>query len=288
MACVNPVSLMLQSCTKQKEGTMNKGVVSAVLAFGMIVAFTTGGSVFGAHPLITDDTGTQGKGKFQLELNGEYGSDKETEAGVTIKETGSEIAATISWGVSEHADIVIGIPYADYMVKEDGTTLASENGLSDVSLEYKYRFFEKDGLSLAVKPGVSLPTGDEEKGLGNGKTSYSAFFITTKEAEPWAFHFNVGYVRNEYKLRADEEANRKDIWHVSLAAQMEAVKDLNLVANIGMERNPDTISDTHPAFVLGGLIYSAGEDLDLDFGVKAGLNDSESDYTVLAGVAVRW
>jgi len=25
-----------------------------------------------AHPLITDDTGTQGKGKFQLELNGQY------------------------------------------------------------------------------------------------------------------------------------------------------------------------------------------------------------------------
>jgi hypothetical protein len=25
-----------------------------------------------AHPLITDDAGTQGKGKFQLELNGQY------------------------------------------------------------------------------------------------------------------------------------------------------------------------------------------------------------------------
>jgi hypothetical protein len=267
---------------------MGKWIVSAVAAIGILALLTPGGPAFAAHPLITDDTGTQGKGKFQLEVNGEYGSDKETEAGVTIKETGSEIGATVSWGVSEHADIVIGIPYADYSVKEDGTTVASENGLSDVSLEYKHRFFDKDGLSLAIKPGISLPTGDEEKGLGNGKISYSAFFIMTKEAEPWAFHFNVGYIRNEYKLEADEKASRKDIWHVSLASQLEVVKDLNLVANIGMERNSDRTLDTHPAFGLAGIIYSVNDDLDLDLGVKAGLNDTETDYSVLAGLAVRW
>lgn len=263
-------------------------MMSALAAISIFVWLSAGSTVYAAHPLITDDTGTQGKGKFQLELNGEYGWEEETEAGVTIKETGSEMAVTVSWGVSEHADIVIGVPYTDYTVKEDGTTVASEGGVSDVSLEYKHRFFDKDGLSMALKPGISLPTGEEEKGLGNGKTSYSAFFITTKEAEPWAFHFNVGYVRNEYRLDADEEANRKDIWHVSLAAQVEAVKDLNFVANVGVERNADKTSDTHPAFGLAGIIYSVNDDLDLDLGVKAGLNDTETDYTALAGLAVRW
>ena len=29
----------------------------------------------GAHPLLTEDTGTQGKGNFQLELTGERGRD---------------------------------------------------------------------------------------------------------------------------------------------------------------------------------------------------------------------
>lgn len=28
--------------------------------------------LFAAHPLITEDTGTQGKGNFQLELTGEH------------------------------------------------------------------------------------------------------------------------------------------------------------------------------------------------------------------------
>jgi len=35
------------------------------------------GPSWAAHPLITDDTGTQGKGNFQLEFNGQYDRDKE-------------------------------------------------------------------------------------------------------------------------------------------------------------------------------------------------------------------
>jgi hypothetical protein len=143
-------------------------------------------------------------------------------------------------------------------------------------------------LSFAIKPGVTLPTGDEDKGLGNGKISYSTFFITTKERAPWAFHFNIGYIRNEYKLRVDEAANRKDLWHVSLASQVEAIKNLKAVANIGMERNLDKGSNTDPAFLLGGVIYSITESFDLDAGVKAGLNKPETDITYLAGVTKRF
>ena len=48
----------------------------------------------------------------------------------------------------------------------------------------------------------------------------------------------------------------RDIWHASLASEVEAGKNLKLVANIGMEKNPDKGSSTDPAFILGGLIYS--------------------------------
>jgi hypothetical protein len=30
-------------------------------------------------------------------------------------------------------------------------------------LELKWRFFEKDGLSFALKPGIAFPTGNEKK-----------------------------------------------------------------------------------------------------------------------------
>lgn len=243
---------------------------------------------YAAHPLITDDTGTQGKGKFQMEINSEFAYDKETEEGITVKETGGEIAAILSYGITENIDIVFGIPYQWFKVKEEGDVIAKEDGISDVSLEMKWRFYEKDGLSLALKPGITLPTGDENKGLGNGKASYGIVFITTKEIEPWAFHLNLGYTHNEYKLQADKDANRKGIWHVSLASEVEVIKDLKAVANIGMERNPDKTSNTHPAFILGGLIYSISENIDIDVGVKAGLNKPETDLTFLAGIALRF
>ena len=44
-----------------------------------------------------------------------------------------------------------------------------------------------------------------------------------------------------------------------------------------MERNPDKTSNTHPAFILGGLIYSILESIAIDVGVKGGLNKPETD-----------
>jgi hypothetical protein len=68
----------------------------------------------------------------------------------------------------------------------------------------------------------------------------------------------------------------------------EVAKDLNVVANLGMERNPDKTSNTDPVFLLGGLIYSITENLDVDFGIKAGLTKPETDISYLAGITWRF
>lgn len=250
--------------------------------------------VFAAHPLITDDAGTQGKGKFQVEINAEYGYDRETEEAedteenITVKETGTEVAGILSYGITDSMDVVFGLPYQWNRAWEKGEMTSDDNGVSDMSIEVKWRFYEADGFGLALKPGVTLPTGDEEKGLGSGRMSSGLTFITTKEIEPWAFHLNLAYTHNGYKLEEDRDANIKDIWHVSLASEAEVVNKLKIVANIGMEKNPDKESNTHPAFLLGGLIYSLSENIDVDFGYKAGLNKPETDRTLLAGTAIRF
>jgi hypothetical protein len=238
---------------------------------------------WGAHPLITDDAGTQGKGKFQTEVSGQHDSDKETVNGVSAELTGGQIATTLSYGVIENADLVLSLPYQWDKVKEGGVTVYDEKGVSDMTFEVKWRFFEKDGLSLALKPGVKIPTGNDEKGLGAGRTGYQAFFIGSKEAAPWAFHVNVGYIGNENKT--DEE---KNIWHASFATTCEVVKNLKLVGNIGIERNRDKTADKDPAFLLGGVIYSVTERFDIDFGVKYGLNAAETDWSLMVGTAFRF
>ncbi|MBI1810973.1 MAG: transporter [Nitrospirae bacterium] len=253
--------------------------------FIVVIAVLWYGSAFAAHPLITDDTGTQGKGKYQLEVNGEYGNEK---YGVDGEKNTTKMATTLTYGASENADIILGIPYQYIRTKTSATDTESEStkaedGISDISIESKWRFFEKNGLSLALKPGITLPTGNRKRGLGTGRAAYSLFFITTKEVEPWAFHFNLGYKRNE-----NRNNERIEIWHVSLASEVEVVKDLKAVANIGMERNPDKTSNIDPAFILGGLIYSISKNFDVDFGIRGGLNKPETDYAILAGIAWRF
>jgi hypothetical protein len=253
-----------------------------ITAFAII--FAVAGTTHAAHPLITDDTGTQGKGKLQLEFDGEYGNDNED--GITTNTFIFPTTPVISYGIVDTVDLILGVPFEWRETKQNGIATTAR-GISDASIQLKWRFHKKDGLSFAVKPGIALPTGDEDKGLGNGKVSYSTFLITTKEIAPWAFHMNLGYIRNEYKLRSDEDTNRKDIWHVSFAVEAEVVNSLRIVANIGMERNPDKTSNAEPAFVLGGLIYSVSENLDVDFGIKYGLNRPETDTTYLAGITWR-
>jgi hypothetical protein len=233
---------------------------------------------FASHPLITDDTGTQGKGRFQLEINGGYGHEEED--GVTAETI--QISTTLTYGLSDTVDIMIGLPYEFRRVENSGT-LTRQDGISDMSLEMKWRFYEKDGLSFALKPGITLPTGDEEKGLGSGRLTYHLFFIGTKEIKPWAFHLNLGYIRNENRI--DEN---KDLWHASLASTVEVIKSLKLSGNIGIERNRNVDLETPNAFILGGVIYSLSENFDIDFGVKGGLTKPEEDYTILVGITWRF
>jgi hypothetical protein len=254
-------------------------------AIGCIAAcifLCLGTSAFAGHPLITDDTGVQGAGKFQFELNGQASRNND---GRGVIEQDKEAATALTYGVTDAVDVAVGVPWQKTDLDDNGQA-TSTSGLSDVGIAVKWRFFEKDGLSLALKPGITFATGDYEKGLGNGKATASLFLISTNDINPFlplTLNMNLGYIRNENKGQ-----DRVDIWHASFAAVYAAAKTLQIVADIGTETNPDQESDTNPAYLLGGLIYSVNETLDLDFGVKGGLNKKEPDFTTLYGITARW
>ncbi|MBP2675637.1 MAG: hypothetical protein H6Q84_2477 [Deltaproteobacteria bacterium] len=191
--------------------------------------------------------------------------------GVETRENGGNLAATLSAGAADSVDIVIGFPWLWNRVKEDGAAVSDESGAGDASLEVKWRFLEKGGFSLAVKPGVSLPTGNEGKGLGNGRPPYGVTLIASQDFERSFLYFNVGYVHNEYKLDGDRATSRGDIWSGSVAAGVKIME-----------------SHTWPAFLLGGFIYSIADELDVDLGVKTGLNRPETDLAAPAGVTWRF
>jgi hypothetical protein len=259
---------------------LKKEIIRTLLYVSFIAVLTlmTSSSVFAAIPLITDDTGTQGKGKFQLELFGEYGHEKEER--ITTKT--SNVAATLTYGIIDSVDIILSVPY-QFWRAEDPESMTKENGISDLAIETKWRFYEKEGLSLAVKPGLTIPTGDEEKGLGNERITYYLYFIASKEMNPWALHFNLAYIRSDNKR--DE---RKDIWHASVASTVDVMKNLKLMGDVGVESNPDGSSSAPPVYILGGLIYSVRENLDIGLGVRGGLTKPETDIAVRGGITWRF
>mgnify|MGYP001500488188 CR=1 FL=1 len=256
-----------------------KHLILSVVGFFLMTTVALAG-----HPLITDDTGTQGKGGGQVEIGLSFYSDKEDlDEQTTLRSDGGDVAVGVTVGLLETLDVVLGLPYVWSSLEENDVRIDRAEGISDISFDVKWRFFEKDGWSLALKPGFSLPTGDEDKGFGAGHAGYRLFLVGTREFKPVAVHVNAGYVRNENTLE-----ERKDLWHASVACEYEVIKDLKLLANIGTERNPDSSSDNHPSFVLSGIAYEISEKITIDGGIKYGLTSTETDWAYLAGLAIRF
>ena len=100
--------------------------------------------VYAAAPLITDDTGTQGKGKYQIELD--YA------AGVTTTDTGQELSTTLSLGIADNVDVIVELPYDWSPFTEEGRPIAIQQGIGDMAVDIKWRFLDnskENGLSLA-------------------------------------------------------------------------------------------------------------------------------------------
>lgn len=226
------------------------------------------------HPLTTEDTGTQGKGGFQLELVTERGVEDED----GVEETATEYAAVLSYGVSDSVDVMVGVPYSRVEVEAGGNS-TSVSGVGDASLDAKWRFYEKDKLSLAFKGGATFTTGDEDEGLGSEEMSYNLSAVATLEGDPWTLHAQAGWVRNKNDI--DE---RENLFHISAAAVYGYSDSLHLAVDVAATQNPDRASGDHlHTSVVLGAIYSPSQNIALDLGYKHGLVDAETDSTVLAG-----
>ena len=106
-----------------------------------------------------------------------------------------------SYGVLLDTQLTIGVPFAR-TAPDGGRT---EWGLGDVVIAVKYRFVDETDTSpqIAVVPLAELPTGDSNKGLGNGKIWWRLPVCLQKSWGEWTTYGGGGYVINP----ADGEKN---------------------------------------------------------------------------------
>ena len=252
--------------------------------------------VWTAHPFLTDDTSTQGARKWQLELQAERGTlDRTADAGagpVQQQRRATVFTPVLTFGVLENLDLALGLNYARQRTTDNGVVVAESDGMADSIVDFKWRFYEAGALSLAVKPSVLLPTGDENRGLGTGKASWGVNFIATYEAKPWAFNGNIAYSDVRYKLPQDADDNRADLWRVSGGLAYSVRDDLRLVGEVGVRtnssRNDLYLPGSNGQFAMLGAIYSPTDKIDFDVGFRKSLNHAEFDWTILVGATFRW
>lgn len=248
--------------------------------------------VLAAHPLLTDDSGTQGAGGWQLELQGQRNRHDATAGPVSQKSRLTLLSPVLTYGLLDSLDIALGLNHLRYRATENGVVTAEASGLSDSTLEIKWRFFERGDFSLAVKPGLSLPTGDENRGLGTGRASWGVNLIATQEMEPWTLLGNVSYTRLRFRQPQDAAAAREHLWRVSGGAAYALRSDVKLVGEAGVRTNEAKEDPFLPGrngqFALLGAIWSPSKKIDLDVGLRKGLNRAETDTVLLAGATFRW
>lgn len=290
---------------------------TACLIIPFVVVTST---AFALHPLITEDTGTQGKGKFELEFGFAYERDnylweRKSMQSLLDNEQGKgsardrlyEFGAALAYGISDSIDIELGLPFQHARSTEKGIyscydlggsepfwyeprrSKSSVAGPSDMSLDIKWKFLEIGPSSFVLKPVMVFPTGNEDDGLGAGLMGFEGYLVSTIDLSPLFIHINLGYIRS-----SNNQNEREDLWHISAALEFWVIKEqLRLVGDAGFERNPDKSSRLQDVYVLGGIIYSPNPNIDLDLGFKSSLSPAGSespgaDYSILGGTTIRF
>lgn len=247
-------------------------------------------------PFITDDTGTQGEGRKQLELIGEHIHHKKSAEsdGVNVSQLRQITvgSAVFTYGWSERLDLALTLNGLATSVEEDGVLQSKSSGLSDTVLEAKWRFYEDEGTSLAVKPSILLPTGDENRSLGTGKVSGALNLILTHEAGDWTWMANAAFIRLRYKRPEDQESSHSHLRRFSVGLKYGFAEGWDLAAELGYRTNSSKDDPFLPgrngSYAMLGAIWGFSKDDDLALGVRRAVSGGEHDWAVIGGATFRW
>lgn len=231
-----------------------------------------------AHPLITEDTGTQGKGNFQLELNSEWDYKK----ALDVHNTSQAIGGTLSYGWIDSVDFIFSVPYVRGKTA-DSTDIVAVSGFSDYDADIKWRFHEAGNFSAALKAGVTLPNRNKNAEPGSGNSDYSTYLVASWNDAPWSMNIHVGRVANR-----DNFGAKSELWHASIGGWRQLGGKTKIVADTGMLSEHDGITSRHLGLFTIGVIYSPAKDVDIDVGLRRGLMRADIDYALLTGLTFRF
>ncbi|MCH8203348.1 MAG: transporter [Proteobacteria bacterium] len=221
-------------------------------------------------------------------LTGDFGADQDTDiffAPATIQFTGDRFrfVGTVPYIRIEGPGIVVGGPGGPIIIGSPGAGVTTESGIGDVVLSAYYLidpgseampYFEIGGT-------VKLPTANENKGLGTGKTDFAAHLDIFKELDGGTTPFaTIGY-----RFRGDPQGlNLKNSVYASAGASFPVSEALK--AGVSFEYEQKSIAGVDDLFeIVPFLSWQATDSLRFDFYASVGLTDSAADFS--AGLSLR-
>lgn len=246
--------------------------------FALLLALLVAAPARADHPVLTEETGVVGKGRWRLQLTQDRIRDREGDASIRATETNAELR----YGTTESTHVEVAFPYEREVVAA-GDMREVNKGLRDVGVNFRWLFLEREGLSAALQPAITLPTGREERGLGTGKLTYGGLVALGYERDPFEFRFAAGYTRNRNSL-----GERNSLWSASGSVLFEAVEKVWLTLSLQRDTNPDPASSTPIRQIAYGVNYVATKDVELGIGVRRGQSDPADDRALMLGTRIRW
>jgi len=225
------------------------------------------------HPFLTEESGPIGRNVNKTRVLFEH----------SVSRNGPDVHTNTlnleyGYGISDGLDFIAAVPWIRWT-----SAGASQSGYGDLELSSKFYLENGKNRSLALMPGFSLPTGDEEKGLGNGRSQ--AWLTAIVGIKPGRLHsfFNVSYLYND-----NSGGERKHLLSASVAAAYELTPGWLPVAELSVGMNPEKGDATPPASMLLGFVWEPVPWLDLQLGAKTGISGPAEGPGLLAGAAVHF
>lgn len=154
--------------------------------------------------------------------------------------------AEFNYGAAPDVQLTLGLPVA---YAHDGSGLRT--GAGDLELSAKYRFLHDDarGVSVAVFPGLTLPTA--RRGLGAGRVTALLPVWAQKDAGAWSVFGGGGYAVNP-------GPGARDFWTGGVAVTRQVSDRLLLGIEVGRDGASERGGRAETSLGLGVILGLGG------------------------------
>ena len=166
-------------------------------------------------------------------------------------------------GLTDRFQIGVEVPLTWFESKYDEE---DEYGLGDVEIEFLYNFVRSDRWVVSAAFGLGLPTGDEDRELGEGVVEYEPMLVAAYYLDATAFYLNLGGEISEDDSSFDYALAIAHAWD-------------DLVGVV--EYTGSTWGEEEPHVLTPGVLWHGFDDMEIGVGVPIGLSDDAADWGVI-------